>query len=1529
MSSEPPSPRSPSPETSTAIVGQHQDDARSSSSSSSSSSHDSDSSSSIISHNNNNNNNNQGSVRANDDNGDDGVMVSKDSVGGGSSDEVVVSEDAGREDMFLDASEDLGADGRESSTAYTEPRDNSDNEQQIQFRGFDSGMQNDYMVDEMERLRAVLDKTINEKDSIARECKDEIEMAAKAIANIRDQMRGLINGSTGLLSDDSFVVPEMEDSGQRETQLHEMIHECQMLIGTVSHSRKQEEEVVRQLQDDVSVKSHEVGDLHRRVAELTISRDVVDSYVSSVNNMSMEYQLQKDQYVDDAANRMLTSLASVVYVEQLMDNSLSGKVAHLEKAMFALLENYNWFLYETDQLRLRLIEVRPDITEQNDYALVFATSRDELLGLKKKEVESDEKLGLLENEYSKLMEQLDKHKIDAETTNADLQKTRAEFEQEKNRYLNTKEKLSLAVTKGKALVHQRDSLKHTLADKSIELEKCLAQLQEKSTSLQSAELINEELVKSQISTASLQDMLTQKDTLLEKLEEILLRSGLPEGLRSMDISDRIRWLVDDRKTLKDVSVKIDALVDSLFSVYLPEKGPFSNLESQLGWIKESFDQVKTKANILQDEITRIKESAQDEIDKLSSSFSVVLVENDCLKVELDRTTLKYDEVVEKEHQASSEKDEVLRMLQEVSGVKLDKEKDTALLVQEYITKIKEGKSASMQSAQVSMEAFTSMQAYLYVRDQGLVLCEQLLEEEMQEKLELNRVLDDLRMASKEVAVLKGERDSLRKDLERSEDKSTLIREKLSMAVKKGKGLVQEKENFKRLIDERAAEIEEMRTELQQKESTIDNCRNQITRLSAEVGSLASLEVDLVALRDQTTQTEKNLLESNKILQSLMEIIDGIVIPLGLELEHPVDKVKWLGEYLNNCEGEKEVMKQELLAVKLDAETSANKLANVNSTVCTLEDALSVAEKNISELVEEKRNLEVSKTSLEDQLCEAAKELLQKANMLTETTAAKALLETALSQAEITLSVLRKEKEESESSREAAEKDLANLNEEISGLRARLVENSNSLKLLEDSRTQLENRVTLLTKEKNAAEIATNYAENELQKMKEEADASDHKMQDELEKISLLEIALEQAESKLSIISSEKNTAESEKFTEFIDAKASLESALLQAEITISVLGKEKEEFESCLAVAETDVANLKEEVSDLRTRLAKSSSSVKSLEDAAAQLESTISLLVEEKSAIDAGKTIAVKELQQLKEEAGSWDCKLQDALAKINSHEFALEQAENNLSALANEKNVVEKEVFTLNAKLHDTINNFADLQDQNKSVADSQLHEIEYLKKLCGKDGKNEHELERVKRDLYDMVAVVGRVIQKLGGRGLTTDSNSVVTCELVETLEKLVMGLIMEFNNSKTRVQELNAELLANQEVVDELLLKVLEDSLEEKTGPSEGIQERSIFEASSPPPASEISEIEEVSTIVANASISPVPSAAHVRTMRKGSSNDHIALDIASERLITNDITDGDKGHVFKSLNASGLIPKQGKMVADRVDGIWKNQAYLTS
>lgn len=100
---------------------------------------------------------------------------------------------------------------------------------------------------------------------------------------------------------------------------------------------------------------------------------------------------------------------------------------------------------------------------------------------------------------------------------------------------------------------------------------------------------------------------------------------------------------------------------------------------------------------------------------------------------------------------------------------------------------------------------------------------------------------------------------------------------------------------------------------------------------------------------------------------------------------------------------------------------------------------------------------------------------------------------------------------------------------------------------------------------------------------------------------------------------------------------------------------------------------------------------------------------------------------------------------------------------------------------------------------------------------------------------------------------------------------------------------------------------------------------------------------------NIPIPSAPSNAHVRTLRKGSS-DHLAINIDSEsdRLINKVDKDEDKGvillrsllsfhnfffksslhwissitgHAFKSLNTSGLVPRQGRILADRIDGIW--------
>ena len=942
-----------------------------------------------------------------------------------------------------------------------------------------------------------------------------MEMAAKGIANLRGQMRDLISRQLAQQNDSQSA---HHFHGDEQIPLHEMINECSMFLRSITE---------------------EIQDLNRKSTELSVSHEIVNSYLSSAQNESAEFQFQKDQYMEEVMNRMLSSLASLVYVD-LSDSSLTGKITHIEKSVLALIENYNWFLYQSDQLRQCLAQVRPDLAEQSDYGIIFAAANDVLLGSRQKETDFFEKLSYLENENSKLMEQLDRRKEMTEATNAELDRLKAELEQEKHRYSNTKEKLSLAVTKGKALVQQRDSLRHALADKSSELDRCLNKLEEDSSALKAAELIKEELIKSQISGALLQDMLEQKDLILEKLEDIIFQSAVPEELKSENVIERIRWLADERNALKDVSLKFHQLAGALQSVDLPENLSFPDVESHAGWLTESFNKAKAEIDILQDEIAiakeslsqakaeigalqdenaKIRETAHCEMDHLTALLSTVLVEKDYAKMELEDLSNKFEAIVQREHQASSEKEKLLRVVLEASGVTMaDKETtETPMLVEQCLAKIKEITSSSYDSCQVNEEIVQSLQILSYVKDQDLALCELLLEEEIQKQ---KTDMDEL---SQEVATLREEKETLKRDLERSEDKNALIREKLSMAVKKGKGLVQERENLKQLIDEKNSEIEKLKLELEQKESAIIEYKDESSRLSAEVQLIAKFEDDLLALKGQRDQLQMDLLENSKIFHTVTESIDGIVLPLDSSSEEPVEKLRQIAAYLGECLAAKADVEEQLQEATVEIETLNTKVSEGYSIIKSLEDSLAAAQEKISRFAEENRELEAGHASVQQQLQKAIKD----AALLAESDAARKSLENALALAETNIFRLEKEKEESECARGAAEAEVHKARAEIADLIGKLSEATMSVEALEETVSSLETRISQLSDENNEAQTGRANLENELKKLKEEVDSADSNLQAAYSNIKTLEEALTKAESSISELLNDKKAAEQE------------------------------------------------------------------------------------------------------------------------------------------------------------------------------------------------------------------------------------------------------------------------------------------------------------------------------------------------------------------------------------------------------------------
>ncbi|KAF8369374.1 hypothetical protein HHK36_032614 [Tetracentron sinense] len=118
-------------------------------------------------------------------------------------------------------------------------------------------------------------------------------------------------------------------------------------------------------------------------------------------------------------------------------------------------------------------------------------------------LQQEDEICILKGSLSKVEDALEAIRIE-------LRAKVAELEQSEQRVSSAREKLSIAVAKGKGLIVQRDNLKHSLAETSSELDRCSQELQMKD--------------------ARLQD---RRDS--EDLE-------LPEHFHSRDIIEKIEWL---------------------------------------------------------------------------------------------------------------------------------------------------------------------------------------------------------------------------------------------------------------------------------------------------------------------------------------------------------------------------------------------------------------------------------------------------------------------------------------------------------------------------------------------------------------------------------------------------------------------------------------------------------------------------------------------------------------------------------------------------------------------------------------------------------------------------------------------------------------------------------------------------------------------------------------------------------------------------------------------------------------------------
>ncbi|RWR72107.1 myosin-11 [Cinnamomum micranthum f. kanehirae] len=1173
-----------------------------------------------------------------------------------------VYEDVSREESFEDAADELTVDGRISDGEVLEATAESQESlgknldiQVVQDRELQVGQ----LMDELALARAQLERTVAEKENMARECveyKGEREVLARGLANLHHELQ-MLSDQCSLQTEnreeliDYLRRTEKGDSWGKtfvsDMPLDAVIDDCSKFTSSLKSAldeQLQSEGTVRELHAILFIKDQEIEDLGARVSELSVSCDVYVSYMDSLQKAlkdSFHARHKGDMHLEDITNKLLASLSSVVRQDDVSEYSVNEKISLVENSTAFLIGNYMKFLSEINNLGHCLSGLYSDFSmpEDKEFDVVLGIACEKLLECKRNEVDLLEKVNKMEEENAKLLAELEKTKGSLDEANIVSSKTKTDLEQAETKLAAAREKLSMAVTKGKALVQQRDSLRQSLNEKTNELEKCLLELQQKASALEAAEDSALKLVESQQLVVSLQESLLQRTMALQQIEEAIFQVNSHEEIQYMETIDKVRWLVDQKNILENVLLESSKLKAALSPIDLPETVSSTELDFQIDWLVKSFAQAKDDTLKLQEELFSTREAvashesklseAREEIAQLTASLLGEQQEKDSLQTRLEDLTYKYEGVVEKASLVSSERNELMKMVLELSGSTMEDQEiddkpssDTGILMEKCIEKIRERIGASSKSSFLETEMFQRIQSLLYMRDQDLMLCEKILEEVMVDKSELLTLSNELRRTSEEVVGLKNERDALRKDLGQAEEKSSLIREKLSMAVKKGKGLVQEREGLKLSLNEKNAEIKKLKHNLGQQESLVLECEDRIQSLSSDLERISKLESDASAMKGERDQLEQFLLESNSMLQKVMGSMEEIVVPTVMDFKDPVEKMQCLAKHIQELQVGKTVLEQELEKSKEEAallDSKSSQLTDAYATIKHLEDALSQAEKHITVLSDEMKAVEAGKSEAVQELEKGKEEAVLLASKLT-------LLEQEL---------------------EKSKEEAALMGSKM----VQLADAHATIKYLEDALSQAEKHITGLGDEKKDAEAGMSQAVQELEKATEAAIFQASKLTDAHETIRSLEDVLSESEKHISILDAEKKDALVEKTR------------------------------------MEQELEKVKEESGFHFGKLTDAYVTIKSLEDALSHAEKSISMLGDETKDVNIGRASLEKELEKVQEETGSLASKLADALTTTKSLEDALSHAENNISVLSDEKREAEtrsqEEITTLNTKL------------------------------------------------------------------------------------------------------------------------------------------------------------------------------------------------------------------------------------------------------
>ncbi|XP_022936026.1 major antigen-like isoform X1 [Cucurbita moschata] len=769
--------------------------------------------------------------------------------------------------------------------------------------------------------------------------------------------------------------------------------------------------------------------------------------------------------------KLIKNVQSVLLLEDTEKDRAEMPAFHLETMVSLVLQKYReselqlgLSREECGSVMMKLTELQESV---HDLSTLILDHECEIVLLKESLSQAQEALMALRSEL--------KDKVD-------------ELEQSEQRVSAIRDKLSIAVAKGKGLIVQRDNLKQLLAQTSSELERCLQELQMKDTRLhevetklntyseagERVEALESELSYIRNSATALRESFLLKDSVLQRIEEILDELDLPENFHSRDIIEKIDWLAkssageniphtdwDQRSSVAGGSgsdanfvitdawkdeVQPDANVgDDLRRKYEELQTKFYGLaeqnemleqslmernnavqrweellekidihshlrsmepEDKIEWLNRSLseachdrDSLHQRVNYLENycgSLTADLDDSRKKISDIEAELQLVLLEREKLSEKLEIIDHHNDHLsfgtFENEIENIVLQNELSNMQEKLISTELKIVKLEALvgnvlqdndvhdlvsgssieflelmvmkLVQNYTFSLRDAVPESTTNGSTTEEMLArSVDAHVAWQNDINVLKKDL-EDAMHQLMVVTKERDRY-MEMHEYLVVKVEsidkkKDELQELLNLEEQKSTSIREKLNVAVRKGKSLVQQRDSLKQAIEEMTTELKNLRSEMKSQENTLASYEQKLRDFSVYTGRVEALESENLSLKNQLTETKNNLQEKEFKLSSIINTLVHMEVNVDVYETDPIEKLKQVGKLCSDLREAMVSSEQESVKSRRAAELLLAELNEVQERNDAFQEELAKASDEIAELTKERDLAETSK-----------------------------------------------------------------------------------------------------------------------------------------------------------------------------------------------------------------------------------------------------------------------------------------------------------------------------------------------------------------------------------------------------------------------------------------------------------------------------------------------------------------------------------------------------------------------------------------